>query len=148
MNGGRTEYNNWELDGGDNMDNAAMHPQRLSQPEAIAEFKFSPPTTERSTAAMARALLKSRPKSGGASFHGSAFEYLRNEFFNAKSWDQGIDPTQQKLLTRNMIWLHRRRTRLRSNHYNADKKKTFFFFPRNGAAKRTLPRLPKTFPRI
>jgi len=23
MNGGRTEYNNWELDGGDNMDNGS-----------------------------------------------------------------------------------------------------------------------------
>ena len=33
INGGRTEYNNWELDGGDNLDNGSQHQhERLSQP--------------------------------------------------------------------------------------------------------------------
>ena len=34
-------------------------------------------------------------KSGGSAFHGSAFEYLRNEFFNARSWEEA-DPTAPK----------------------------------------------------
>ncbi len=40
MNGGRTEYNNWELDGGDNMDNGTNATLNVyPNPEAIAEFK-------------------------------------------------------------------------------------------------------------
>jgi len=41
MNGGRTEYNNWELDGGDNMDNGSNSTLNVyPNPEAIAEFKI------------------------------------------------------------------------------------------------------------
>ena len=40
MNGGRTEYNNWELDGGDNMDNGSNSTLNVyPNIEAIAEFK-------------------------------------------------------------------------------------------------------------
>ena len=40
MNGGRTEYNNWELDGGDNMDNGSNATLNVyPNVEAIAEFK-------------------------------------------------------------------------------------------------------------
>ena len=40
INGGRTEYNNWELDGGDNMDNGSNSTLNVyPNIEAIAEFK-------------------------------------------------------------------------------------------------------------
>ena len=40
INGGRTEYNNWELDGGDNMDNGSNATLNVyPNLEAIAEFK-------------------------------------------------------------------------------------------------------------
>ena len=40
INGGRTEYNNWELDGGDNMDNGSNATLNVyPNVEAIAEFK-------------------------------------------------------------------------------------------------------------
>ena len=40
MNGGRTEYNNWELDGGDNMDNGSNTTLNVYPSlDAIAEFK-------------------------------------------------------------------------------------------------------------
>ncbi len=42
VNGGRTEYNNWELDGGDNMDNGSNGTLNVYPSlEAIAEFKVS-----------------------------------------------------------------------------------------------------------
>jgi len=52
MNGGRNEYNNWELDGGDNMDNGSngtlnVYPNWKRSPNS----KFSPPTTVLNTAA-------------------------------------------------------------------------------------------------
>src|SRR5207245_7434243 len=40
MNGGRVEYNNWELDGGDNMDNGSNSTLNVYPSiDAIAEFK-------------------------------------------------------------------------------------------------------------
>src|SRR5579883_3324743 len=40
INGGRTEYNNWELDGGDNLDNGSNTSMNVYPSiEAIAEFK-------------------------------------------------------------------------------------------------------------
>ena len=40
INGGRTEYNNWEIDGGDNMDNGSNATLNVyPNLEAIAEFK-------------------------------------------------------------------------------------------------------------
>ena len=40
INGGRTEYNNWELDGGDNMDNGSNASLNVYPSiDAIAEFK-------------------------------------------------------------------------------------------------------------
>jgi len=40
MNGGRTEYNNWELDGGDNMDNGSNGTLNVyPSVDAISEFK-------------------------------------------------------------------------------------------------------------
>jgi hypothetical protein len=40
VNGGRTEYNNWELDGGDNMDNGSNSTLNVyPSVDAIAEFK-------------------------------------------------------------------------------------------------------------
>src|SRR6202140_2810287 len=40
INGGRTEYNNWEIDGGDNMDNGSNNTLNGNPTsEAMAEFK-------------------------------------------------------------------------------------------------------------
>ena len=40
INGGRTEYNNWELDGGDNMDNGSNNTLNVYPSlDAISEFK-------------------------------------------------------------------------------------------------------------
>ena len=38
---------------------------------------------------MAGALMQATTKSGTNNFHGSAFEYLRNDYFNAKDWTSG-----------------------------------------------------------
>ena len=130
MNGGRTEYNNWELDGGDNMDNGSNATLNVyPNPEAIAEFKVLTSNYGAQYGRNGSGTVEVETKSGGASFHGSAFEYLRNEFFNAKSWDQGIDPTQPKAPYKKHDFGYTAGGPVYvPNHYNADKKKTFFFF--------------------
>jgi Carboxypeptidase regulatory-like domain/TonB-dependent Receptor Plug Domain len=130
MNGGRTEYNNWELDGGDNMDNGSNATLNVyPNPEAIAEFKVLTSNYGAQYGRNGSGTVEVETKSGGSSFHGSAFEYLRNEFFNAKSWEEGANPTAKKAPYKKHdfgytiggpVYI--------PNHYNADKKKTFFFF--------------------
>jgi Carboxypeptidase regulatory-like domain/TonB-dependent Receptor Plug Domain len=130
MNGGRTEYNNWELDGGDNMDNGSNATLNVyPNPEAIAEFKVLTSNYGAQYGRNGSGTVEVETKSGGTTFHGSAFEYLRNDFFNAKSWREGADPTAKKAPYKKHdfgytiggpVYI--------PNHYNADKKKTFFFF--------------------
>jgi hypothetical protein len=130
MNGGRTEYNNWELDGGDNMDNGSNSTLNVyPNPEAIAEFKVLTSNYGAQYGRNGSGTVEVETKSGGTTFHGSAFEYLRNEFFNAKSWEEGADPTAKKAPYKKHdfgytfggpVYI--------PNHYNTDKKKTFFFF--------------------
>ncbi len=130
MNGGRTEYNNWELDGGDNMDNGSNATLNVyPNLEAIAEFKVLTSNYGAQYGRNGSGTVEVETKSGGSSFHGSAFEYLRNDIFNARSWDEGADPTQPKAPYKKHdfgytvggpVFI--------PNHYNADKKKTFFFF--------------------
>ncbi len=68
-------------------------------------------------------------KSGGTSFHGSAFYYNRNEFFKAKSWAEGADPTAKKAPYKKHDFGYTIGGPLYiPNHYNSDKKKTFFFW--------------------
>ena len=130
MNGGRTEYNNWELDGGDNMDNGSNATLNVyPNPEAIAEFKVLTSNYGAQYGRNGSGTIEVETKSGTSSFHGSAFEYLRNDFFNARSWAEGADPTAPKAPYKKHdfgytiggpVFI--------PNHYNSDKKKTFFFF--------------------
>lgn len=130
MNGGRTEYNNWELDGGDNMDNGSNATLNVyPNLEAIAEFKVLTSTYGAQYGRNGSGTVEVETKSGTNAFHGSAFEYLRNELFKAKSWAEGADPTQPKAPYKKHdfgytvggpIFI--------PGHYNADKKKTFFFW--------------------
>jgi hypothetical protein len=130
MNGGRTEYNNWELDGGDNMDNGSNATLNVyPNPEAIAEFKVLTSNYGAQYGRNGSGTVEVETKSGTNSFHGSAFEYLRNEFFNAKSWAEGADPTAKKASYKKHDYGYTVGGPVFiPHHYNSDKKKTFFFF--------------------
>jgi carboxypeptidase family protein/TonB-dependent receptor-like protein len=130
MNGGRTEYNNWELDGGDNMDNGSNATLNVyPNPEAIAEFKVLTSNYGAQYGRNGSGTVEVETKSGTSSFHGSAFEYLRNEFFNARSWEEGADPTAPKAAYKKHDFGYTIGGPVYvPNHYNTDKKKTFFFF--------------------
>jgi len=130
INGGRTEYNNSEVDGGDNMDNGSNATLNVyPNPEAIAEFKVMTSNYGAQYGRNGSGTVEIETKSGGSSFHGSAFEYLRNDIFNARSWEQGQDVTEPKAPYKKHdfgytiggpIYI--------PNHYNSDKRKTFFFW--------------------
>jgi hypothetical protein len=130
MNGGRTEYNNWELDGGDNMDNGSNTTLNVyPNIEAIAEFKVLTSTYGAQYGRNGSGTVEVETKSGGSAFHGSAFEYLRNDMFNARPWESGgqtgnPNPPYKKhdfgYTVGGPVYI--------PHLYNADKRKTFFFF--------------------
>jgi Carboxypeptidase regulatory-like domain/TonB-dependent Receptor Plug Domain len=130
MNGGRTEYNNWELDGGDNMDNGSNSTLNVyPNLEAIAEFKVLTSSYGAQYGRNGSGTVEVETKSGTSAFHGSAFEYLRNDLFNARPWEAGNDPDHVKppykkhdfgYTVGGPVYI--------PNHYNSDKKKTFFFW--------------------
>ncbi len=130
INGGRTEYNNWEMDGGDNMDNGSNATLNVyPNIEAIAEFKVLTSNYGAQYGRNGSGTIEVETKSGGKSFHGSAFEYLRNDLFNARSWEEGADPSQAKapykkhdfgFTVGGPVYI--------PHHYNSDKNKTFFFY--------------------
>lgn len=130
MNGGRNEYNNWELDGGDNMDNGSNATLNVyPNPEAIAEFKVLTSSYGAEYGRNGSGTIEVETKSGGTSFHGSAFEYLRNDFFNARPWSSGGEPgTPNPPYKKHDFGYTIGGPVYIPNHYNADKKKTFFFF--------------------
>jgi len=87
MNGGRTEYNNWEIDGGDNMDNGSNTTLNVyPNLEAIAEFKVLTSNYGAQYGRNGSGTVEVETKSGTNAFHGNVFYFGRNDAFNARNF--------------------------------------------------------------
>lgn len=129
INGGRTEYNNWELDGGDNMDNGSNATLNVyPNPEAIAEFKVLTSNYGAQYGRNASGTIEVETKSGTQSFHGSAFEYLRNDMFNANEYFNNAAGIARPPYKKHDFGYTLGGPVYIPNHYNTDKRKTFFFW--------------------
>lgn len=129
INGGRNEYNNWELDGGDNMDNGSNSTLNVyPNIEAIAEFKVLTSNYGAQYGRNGSGTIEVETKSGTQSFHGSAFEYLRNDFFNANEYFNNAANLPRPPYKKHDYGYTIGGPVYVPNHYNADKKKTFFFW--------------------
>jgi len=126
MNGGRVEYNNWELDGGDNMDNGSNSTLNVYPSiDAIAEFKVLTSNYGAQYGRNGSGTVEVETKSGTKAFHGDVYEFLRNDAFNSPAWFQGgVAPEYKKndygYTLGGPIYI--------PGHYNKDKTKTFFFW--------------------
>src|ERR1700679_51724 len=87
INGGRTTSNNWTIDGADNLDRGAnLTLYTYPSPDAIAEFKTLRGQYSAQFGRNASGQVDVVTKSGTNSIHGSAYEYLRNDFFDAAGY--------------------------------------------------------------
>jgi hypothetical protein len=125
FNGGRTEYNNWELDGGDNMDNGSNTTLNVYPSlESIAEFKVLTSNYGAQYGRNGSGTVEVETKSGTRSFHGNAYEFVRNDAFNARNYFQSTVPPYKKndfgYTIGGPIFI--------PGHYNTDRQKTFFFW--------------------
>ncbi len=97
INGGRVEYNNWELDGGDNMDNGSNSTLNVYPSlEAIAEFKVLTSNYGAQYGRNGSGTIEVETKSGTNAFHGNAYEFVRNDAFNARNFFQASVPPYKK----------------------------------------------------
>jgi hypothetical protein len=125
INGGRPEYNNWELDGASIMDNGSNATLNVyPNVDAIAETEVLTSNYGAQYGRNASGTVLAQTKSGTDHFHGDVFEFLRNDDFNARNYFQQTRPTYKKhdygfTLGGPVIIPHL---------YNPATKKTFFFY--------------------
>jgi Carboxypeptidase regulatory-like domain len=132
MNGGRVEYNNWELDGGDNMDNGSNGSLNVYPSiDAIAEFKVLTSNYGAQYGRNGSGTVEVETKGGTNAFHGDAYEFVRNDIFNAQNYfnsvaagGTGVVPAYKKndfgYTLGGPVYI--------PGVYNKNKQKTFFFW--------------------
>ena len=131
FNGGRMEYNNWEIDGGSNTDEGSGSAlNTFPNLDTIAEFRISTSNYGAEMGKHSGATIEVVTKAGTREFHGDAFEYVRNELFDANPWAinrASIGSTAPKSpLKRNDFGYTFSGPVYIPGHYNTDKSKTFF----------------------
>jgi outer membrane receptor protein involved in Fe transport len=83
---GGTGSVNYYLDGGVNMTNLRNTGNILPNPDAIQEFKVQTNSYNAEYGRYASGVVNVITKSGTNQFHGSVFEFVRNDMFNANDW--------------------------------------------------------------
>lgn len=87
INGQRTSANNWTVDGADNVDRGS-NLTLLNYPsvEAIAEFKVLRNIYSAEFGRAASGNVNVITRSGTREWHGNAYEFVRNDIFNANTY--------------------------------------------------------------
>jgi hypothetical protein len=138
INGGRTEYNNWEVNGGDTMDNGSNNTLNVTPSlDAIAEFKVLTSNYGAQYGRNGSGTVEVETKSGARDFHGDAYEFVRNDAFNATPYFLNSPPAYKKndfgYTIGGPVFI--------PGHYNSNRQKTFFFWSQEWRRDR----LPFTF---
>ena len=131
VNGGRTEYNSFRIDNNDvlNTDVSASHGQSFLMVypsiDSIKELKVLTSNYGAEYGRSASGTVLVTTKSGVAKFHGTGYEFIRNEFFNARNYfDQ---PGKAPLYRRNDFGGTIGGPFYIPNVFNTNKDKSFFF---------------------
>jgi Carboxypeptidase regulatory-like domain len=136
VNGNRNSANNWTVDGADNVDRGSnLTLMVFPSVDSIDEFKVERSLYTADTGRAGGAQVSVVTRSGASQFHGSVYEFIRNNDFNANNFINNANSV-------NVINGKAQVPPLRWNdfggtiggpvyvpgHYNKDKNKTFFFF--------------------
>jgi len=86
VNGGRGRSNNFNVNGGDGNDLFVNAPAIQPTPDSIEEFRVLSNTFDAEYGRNSGAVINVVTKSGTNGWHGSAYEFLRNQAFNSKGY--------------------------------------------------------------
>lgn len=142
VNGGRVEYNTFEVDGSDVLNTSINASRGQGEPlmvypsiDAIQDLTILTSNYSALYGKSASGSVLVATRSGTSSLHGDGYEFLRNEVFNARNYfDQPFETATGRLLKRTPLY---RRQDLGvtlggpvyiPHVYEAGKDKTFFFF--------------------
>ncbi len=95
INGNREESNNFILDGVDNNQASENAVGFTPSPDAIQEFNVITQNASAEFGNFQGGVVSASIKSGTNTFHGDVFEFIRNDKFNANSWQNGFLPNPQ-----------------------------------------------------
>src|SRR5262244_929420 len=85
-NGARQNMISYQLDGGNYVDEYTNVNQPFPMPDALQEFSVQTSNYSAEYGQNAGAVVNVVTRSGTNSFHGDAFEFVRNAVFNARQW--------------------------------------------------------------
>lgn len=124
INGGRVNSTKFTYDGVLAMDTGGNRGLNLFPPmDAIAEVQIKTSNFSASEGSFGYGLVNVITKSGGAAFHGDAYEVLGNTNLDARNFFDA----QRAPFHQNMFGFTLGGPVYIPNHYNTDKSKTFFF---------------------
>jgi hypothetical protein len=129
FNGVRGEYNNWEIDGGNNTDEGSGSIMNTTPNlDSIAEFRILTSNYGADKGKHAGATIEIATKSGTRTFHGDAFEYVRRDWMDANDWFLNQAGSGKAPLSQHEHGYTLGGPFYIPGHYNTDKSKTFFFW--------------------
>jgi protocatechuate 3,4-dioxygenase beta subunit len=147
VNGGRVEYNSFEVDGSDvlNAGLSGAESTLVVYPslDAIQEVKVLTSNYGAQYGRTASGSVQVTTKSGADHFHGNLYEFLRNEKMNARNYFD--ETTKAPLYRRNDFGGTFGGPLYIPGLYNQKKDKTFFFFSEEARIEKSPSELQSTF---
>lgn len=86
VSGARTRSNDYNVNGGYSADQMVNSPSIQPSPDSISEFRVISHNYDAALGRNSGSVLNVVTKSGGSAWHGSAYEFLRNNALNAKGY--------------------------------------------------------------
>jgi hypothetical protein len=138
VNGARGSANNWTVDGSD-VNDTGSNLTLLNVPsvDSLAEFKLERGTYDAQYGRSGGGQVNVVTKSGTSQFHGDAYEFVRNDVFNANDFfNNSVGGTTPPFRYNDFGYTLGGPFYI-PGHYNTDKSKTFFFWSEEWRRTRT-----------
>lgn len=129
FNGVPGNFNNWEIDSTNNVDQGSGSNSLMLYPsiDSIGEFRISTSNYSAEYGKSGGANVEVVTKSGTKEFHGDLFEFLRNDALDANDWFLNQAGEPRNPLKRNNWGFTLGGPIFIPGHYNINRNKTFFF---------------------
>ena len=147
VNGSRTSANNWTVDGADINDSGSnLTIVNVPSVDAIAEFKLERSTYDAQYGRSGGGQVNVVTKSGTRDFHGGAYEFVRNDKFNANTFLLDKAGKPKPPFRYNNFGYTFGGPLFIPHVYNTDKSKTFFFWSEEWRRTKTPSAVVATVP--
>ncbi|MGH9620813.1 MAG: carboxypeptidase regulatory-like domain-containing protein [Bryobacteraceae bacterium] len=129
FNGQRSEHNIWRIDGSEAYDRGGGGGMIVNpSPDALAEFRVMTSNYSAKYGAASGGTVNMAIKSGTRSFHGAAWEYNRNDDYDATDFFANRNGTAKPELRYNAFGFNIGGPLFIPHLYNKSRQKTFFFY--------------------